>query len=163
MRSVADSSLIAYGQNKLVVIAQFEAEIAIVGHQSNPLRLPRVETITVCKGTTVTLMSRHTAEYFKLLKVGPLEIDRVIEQKLFPMVPNFVTIDIDRDAPGHVDMSLKIPLAQRREQMKVLEDYEEKGIIERVPPMEITKFVSLQFFYQEIERNATIGQRQQRS
>lgn len=152
MRSVADSSLIAYGQNKLVVIAQFEAEIAIVGHQSNPLRLPRVETITVCKGTTVTLMSRHTAEYFKLLKVGPLEIDRVIEQKLFPMVPNFVTIDIDRDAPG-----------QRREQMKVLEDYEEKGIIERVPPMEITKFVSLQFFYQEIERNATIGQRQQRS
>lgn len=147
LRSNADSGLTAYGNNKLEVIAQFEAEIAIVGHQSNPLRLPRVETVTVCQNTTVSLMSRQTAEYFKLLKVGPLEIDSLTEPGHFPIVPNFVVkFDIDHNAPGHVDMTLRIPLAQRREQMRVLANYKDLGIIEPVPPMENPKFVSPQFF-----------------
>lgn len=147
LRSTSYSSPMAYGQNKLVVIAQFEAKMAIVGHQQNPLRLPRVETVTVCQNTVTSLMSRQTAEYFNLLKVGPLELDSVTEQRQFPKVPNFIVkFDIDKSAKGHVDMSLRIPLAQRPEQMRVLADYEAKGIIERVPPLSTPKFVSPQFF-----------------
>lgn len=147
LRTAPDTLLLAYGNNELAVLAQFEAMIAIVGFEVDPLRTPRIETFTVCRGTKTSLMSRSTAEYFKVLKLGPLELDNVEQIKVFPSVPNYVVkFDIDQSAPGHVDMALRVPLAQQREQKEVLIKYERMGIIERVPTSENPKFVSPQFF-----------------
>lgn len=147
LRTEADTPLLAYGKQKLEVVAQFEAELATVGLGSNLFRIPRIETITVCRGTTTSLMSRQTAEYFKVLKVGPLELNSVDKTKHFPMVPDFVvSFDIDETWPGSVDLALRIPLGQKQEQMRILAEYEEQDIIERVPSNEYPKFVSAQFF-----------------
>lgn len=147
LRHRPDQGLIAYGGNPIKVLAQFEAVLKVDGQEESQLRKPRVETFTVCESTSVSLMGRATAEILSLLKVGPLEINLVEKPKPFPMVPNFVvSFDIDENAPGHVDMSLRIPLAYREEQMAQLNDYEDRDIIENVPPNTNPKFVSAQFF-----------------
>lgn len=148
LRSSPDRNLIAYGGNPLKIIAQFEAKLSVKGLEENPLRQPRLETFSVCDCTMTSLMGRRTAEDLKLLKVGPLEINQVVEEvKPFPKVPNFVVkFDIDKEVKGHVDMSLRIPLAFRSGQIAQLKEYEEKDIIERVPPNTTPKFVSAQFF-----------------
>lgn len=148
LRTAPDAPLVAYGSHELEVLAQFEATIAIAGLEADPLRTPRIETISVCANTQVSLMSRSTAEYFKVLKLGPLELNNITERaKPFPMVPNYVvSFDIDHSVPGHIDMTLRIPLAQRAEQKKLLMKYEELGIIERVPVTENPKFESPKFF-----------------
>lgn len=147
LRSTPDTPLVAYGDNELAVIAQFEATVAITGYETDPLRTPRVETVTACKGARTSLMSRDTAEYFDVLRLGMPEIDSVEEVKPFPMVPNYVVnFDIDHSVRGHCDMTLRIPLAQRAELKKVLNNYQAKGIIGRVPKSVTPKFISPQFF-----------------
>lgn len=148
LRRRPDRNLVAYGGNPIIVRAQFEAVLKVVGQEENPLRSPRVETFMVCEGTTTSLMGRRTAEELKLLKVGPLEIDQIEGRaKPFPTVPNFVvSFNIDKNATGHADMALRIPLAYRKDQLAQLLDYEERDIIERVPPNTNPKFISAQFF-----------------
>lgn len=147
-RDEPDIPLVAYGKHPLVIIAQLEAKIEIPGRTGEHARQPRTETFTVCKGTTISLMGRSTAEGLRLLKVGPLEIDAVeSEPTEFPKVPNYkVKFDIDHSVPGHQDTSLRIPLGQQAEQIRILKDYEARGIIERVPRDENPKFISPQFF-----------------
>lgn len=95
-------------------------------------------------------MSRATAEYFRLLKLGPLELDTVgteSQSKIFPTVPDYVvSFEVDESHPGRTDFSQRIPLAQQAEQDKILDAYEAAGIIEKVPPHEHPKYVSPQFF-----------------
>lgn len=147
LRSQSNNQLLAYGNYKLTTIAQFEARLAIKGHEENPQRKPRVETFTVIANSTSSLMSRATAEALNLLKVGFLEVNKVETSEAFPCVPDYVvSFDIDDSIPGHVDMALRVPLAYREEQKKVLDDYVTKGIVERVPANSSQKFVSAQFF-----------------
>lgn len=147
LRSQSNNQLLAYGNYKLTTIAQFEARLSIIGHEENPQRKPRVETFTVVANSSSSLMSRATAESLNLLKVGFLEVNQVEKVKTFPCVPNYiVSFDIDESVPGHVDMALRVPLAYREEQKKVLDNYAATGIVEKVPPSSSPKFVSAQFF-----------------
>lgn len=125
-------------ESPLRVVAVFVAEISI-----SDLKPKCCDEFFVVKGATKSLLSKRTAEYLKVLKVG-LSVQSVEACKTFPMFPNVqVKLSIDESVPPRKLSYYRVPAPMEDRVNAKLDQLMEEGIIERAegPPDWISPMV----------------------